>query len=205
MEQLGSGALPPSQTGSSRMLHDENRAISSSSASAAALMQSAAVRPSPTLADGPTDRLLAFRPACDEINGRMPLQQSIVLTSAAALSLLDGSIGFFAMVSGAAKTTPSAWSLNLFIVSHLISSSSEFYTWHEAPSLHLQVSTSDQLRARSPCRCNRWPKGRVEGKYLCYGYCVSPLLPFCPPLSVDAFSPREFLSSDQITSVVSKR
>ena len=101
-------ALPPSLAGSSRMLHDENRAISSSSASAAALMQSAAVRPSPTLADGPTDRLLAFRPACDEINGRMPLQQSIVLTSAAALSLLDGSIGFFAMVSGDVKTTPSA-------------------------------------------------------------------------------------------------
>ena len=54
----------PSLAGSSRMLHDENRAISSSSAAAAALMQSAAVRPSPTLADGPTDRLLAFLPPC---------------------------------------------------------------------------------------------------------------------------------------------
>ena len=38
-----------------------------------------------------------------------------------------------------------------------------------------------------------------EGKYLCYGYCVSPLQQ--PPS--DAFSPGEFTSGDQVTSGVS--
>ena len=38
-------------------------------------------------------------------------------------------------------------------------------------------------------------EGARGGKYLCYGYCVSPLQP-----PSDAFSPGEFSSSDQVTS-----